>query len=198
MTRFARFAPLALLLLAACGGDLKDSLGLTHRAPDEYRVYSRPPLSVPPDFNLQAPGNGSAAGLNQAADQAHSALLGTAPQAPISATPASPFVNLSATATQPVTSSSLPSASDAKFLSDAGATQADPHVRSKIQDEADTALTTKDSSYLITPSTTTEPVIDPAKEANRIKQDKDQNKPVTTGETPVIVPKDKGILGDWF
>ena len=41
-------------------------------------------------------------------------------------------------------------------------------------------------------------LVDPKKEADRIKTDKAENKPVTEGETPVIKPKDKGWFGDLF
>ncbi len=45
-----------LLSLAACESyDVKSTLGLKKPAPDEFMVISNPPLSVPPEFNLQQP-----------------------------------------------------------------------------------------------------------------------------------------------
>lgn len=48
------------LLLQGCSQDLKNSMGMSRSAPDEYEVLKRPPLSVPPDFNLQPPKDGEA------------------------------------------------------------------------------------------------------------------------------------------
>ena len=46
----------SLIALAACDSNtVKDTLGLERTAPDEYRVVSRPPLSVPPDFTMRPP-----------------------------------------------------------------------------------------------------------------------------------------------
>lgn len=48
---------IAIASLTACGGnDIKSTLGLKKAAPDEFAVISNPPLSVPPAFNLNAPG----------------------------------------------------------------------------------------------------------------------------------------------
>ncbi len=46
--------------LAACGGDeLTRTFGLTRDAPDEFRVTTRAPLSMPPDFTLRPPRPGA-------------------------------------------------------------------------------------------------------------------------------------------
>src|SRR5207302_10374167 len=55
----------ALLMAAALGlsacdnGGLRRSLGLDSRGPDEFRVVSRAPLDVPPDFGLRPPQPGA-------------------------------------------------------------------------------------------------------------------------------------------
>lgn len=49
-------APLLyLILISGCSSELKKSLGITKSEPDEYAVLKRPPLSVPPGFELQPP-----------------------------------------------------------------------------------------------------------------------------------------------
>lgn len=48
------------LMLAACGDDASDAFGYGKSAPDEFTVISRPPLILPPDYNLRPPGSGSA------------------------------------------------------------------------------------------------------------------------------------------
>ena len=45
-----------LVSLTACESyDVKSTLGLKKPSPDEFMVISNPPLSVPPEFNLQQP-----------------------------------------------------------------------------------------------------------------------------------------------
>lgn len=46
------------LVIQGCSQDLKDSMGMSRSAPDEYQVLKRPPLSVPPDFSLEPPKDG--------------------------------------------------------------------------------------------------------------------------------------------
>ena len=49
----------ALLLVGGCQG-IKEDLGIgVKRPPDEFTTYSRAPLSMPPDFALRPPANGS-------------------------------------------------------------------------------------------------------------------------------------------
>ena len=47
------------LMLAACGDDASDAFGYGKSAPDEFTVISRPPLILPPDYNLRPPGSGT-------------------------------------------------------------------------------------------------------------------------------------------
>jgi hypothetical protein len=190
------FAALACAALTACGSgaDMKETLGLNRQAPDEFRVLPRPPLSVPPEFNLRPPGQESeyVSGL-PAQTKAHDAVLGTNDAA------ASPQKGLADTAVVPVTSSPLPSGADGQLLADAGANKADPHIRQKLLDDKTGGIVSKDPNYLFGGKKADEPQVDPAKEAERLKQDKDQNQPPTAGgDTPVIEQKDKGILGDIF
>ncbi len=45
---------LTVLLLSGCS-DVRNKLGLDPEAPDEFTVYDRAPLSVPPQFSLRPP-----------------------------------------------------------------------------------------------------------------------------------------------
>src|ERR1700749_332981 len=70
---------LSALLLAGCG-EVRESLGLGRNAPDEFAVVDRPPLSMPPDFDLRPPQPG--APRPQAVDlkeRASTLVLGSAP-----------------------------------------------------------------------------------------------------------------------
>src|SRR5262245_64921196 len=55
------FAALAVCLPLATGGctSFKETLGLTKQSPDEFKVVSRAPLSMPPDYNLKPPTPGA-------------------------------------------------------------------------------------------------------------------------------------------
>ncbi|MEL6961263.1 MAG: DUF3035 domain-containing protein [Pseudomonadota bacterium] len=67
-------------LLSACGGGetVGEALGYGLSGPDEMAVIKRPPLTVPPDFNLRPPRSGDdAAQARDASNAARQTLLGT-------------------------------------------------------------------------------------------------------------------------
>lgn len=178
--------------LMGCGsnGDIKEALGLTREGPDEYRVVPRPPLSVPPEFNLRPPGEQESNYVSGKAAQvrAHEGVLGVN----------TATVGSADTAVTPVTSGDLPNGSDAQFLANAGATKADPHIRQKILDDKMNGIAEKDPDYLFGGKTESDSIVDAEKEKDRLKTNKAQNKSASEGETPVIKPKSKGLLGDIF
>lgn len=57
-TFLASASIVSLLALASCD-TVKDKLGLTREAPDEFQVVSQPPLELPPDFTLTPPRPGA-------------------------------------------------------------------------------------------------------------------------------------------
>lgn len=188
-------------LATACGSSegMREDLGLIHRAPDEYRVYSRPPLSVPPEFNLRPPATGAQATSTQhvdAEDKARSKVLGDATVSP--SLPSTPLINPSPTAIPPVTVSALPNNADTQLLSNAGATHANSTIRQQIDMDNYNGVAPKTSTYLFGGKKDSDAVVDASKEKDRLQQDKAQNLPPTTGDTPSVAPKDRGILGDIF
>ncbi len=77
-------AALAVALPLATGGcsNVKETLGLTKQSPDEFKVVSRAPLSMPPDYNLRPPTPGAPRPQEGTPrDQAQQAVLGIAPDA---------------------------------------------------------------------------------------------------------------------
>ena len=60
LVTYKKFLGLALagVVLSSCGG-AKEMLGLEKTAPDEFAVYSRAPLSLPPDYSLKPPRPGA-------------------------------------------------------------------------------------------------------------------------------------------
>ncbi|MBK8176780.1 MAG: DUF3035 domain-containing protein [Rhodospirillales bacterium] len=174
----------ALVALVGCEG-VKQDLGIgAKRPPDEFSVYSRAPLSMPPDFGLRPPAGTTAA--SQAAtprETARQAVLNTAPNA--------------APAASPGTSPGLQD-----LLERTGATTARHDIRAQVNEES-TILAEADQSLierLMFWSDEPPPadVVDPAKEARRIQENQALNRPLTTGEIPTIKRKPKALLEGIF
>ena len=47
-----------LSLLSGCGSELSDVLGTNKLPPDEFTILTKPPLIVPPEYNLSPPAEG--------------------------------------------------------------------------------------------------------------------------------------------
>lgn len=196
---------LLLPTLAACGGSsVKETLGLNRRAPDEFRVVSRPPLSVPPEFNLRPPSDTAESPIITPADEAARAVVTGAPE-----TNTFNLKSVSAdTAVTPVASADIGakvktgSAAENQLLMNAGAAKADPNVRSLLrQERADIEATREEeesSWWRILPDGKKEPLVDANGEAERIEQNKTAGKPVTEGDTPETKERDTGVLGKIF
>lgn len=59
MTKASFIILFIVLIMSGCsGGGIRKTLGVDKKAPDEFMVLSRPPLSVPPEFNLDPPSDG--------------------------------------------------------------------------------------------------------------------------------------------
>ena len=71
------FPALATLLLAGCGENTARTLGFIRDAPDEFRVTTRAPLSMPPDMagGLPAPRPGAARPMERSQREAAEAVL---------------------------------------------------------------------------------------------------------------------------
>ena len=102
------------LLLSGCS-DVRSKLGLDPEAPDEFTVYDRAPLSVPPQFSLRPPRPGEPA-LQDAATShlAEKVLLKGAP----SASPSSDH-----------------SAGKMALLEKAGTQNVDPNIRQHVDQD---------------------------------------------------------------
>jgi hypothetical protein len=177
-----------LTTLAGCGsGTVRDTLGLDRPSPDEFRVVSRPPLSVPPQFDLRPPSleTSSPTGIRSDA-KAQSLIRGGA----------------AGTAVVPVESKSLEKTSskgESQFLKNIGAYSADPSVRDQLQQQQAVKEQKEEEAgwwdVLSTGTERKEPVVKAEGEAERLKKNKQAGKPVTEGETPETGTRDTGVLG---
>ena len=187
-----------LALLTACSGNsVRNTLGLGRSAPDEFSVVSRPPLSVPPEFELRPPRAGEAPQVTTAEEQARRQLLGTT--APPSSLDELPLFTAE-TAVVPVISAEAPSQAAASFLSKAGADKADESIRQKLATDSTRVVEPKGKSLYekIVGAETAEPVVDAPAEAERLRDNRDAGKPVTEGETPTTTDKPKSVIDRIF
>lgn len=188
-------------LLASCqGSSVRDAVGLDKSTPDEFRVVSRPPLSVPPQFNLRPPGDTSNVAPNSA--PAHVKAQGLILNDGEGNTYELPAPNAD-TAVVPVTvtTSGKPDNAESQFLKNAGADVADSSVRRSLEEEKiNRQLEKEESSWWdsIANWDKKEPIVDAKKESERIKQNTEQGKPVNEGEVAETKDKDRGVLGRIF
>lgn len=171
MNRFALLTVcVSLLSLAACS-NAKEQLGIAKKAPDEFAVVKRAPLAMPPDYNLRPPRPGAPRPQEATtAEEAKQAVIGAETQ----------------------TSTPLPSTSEGLLLHKAGAHAADPDIRHKVDSET---ATLHDRNKPVAEKllglggdadVESATVVDAPKEAERIRKNAEEGKPVTEGETPSI------------
>lgn len=184
-------AMLALTLALGACESVRELAGQGKRPPDEFTVYSRSPLSVPPDFALRPPGSGATAPSAAAAADARQALLGSRTALPGDAGSADSAA---------LAAASSPGISE--LLTKTGATSAEPDIRGIVNRET-TILADADSNFtdrLIFWKTPTEygTVVDPVQEAKRIQDNQALGKPIVAGATPTIERKRRAILEGIF
>ncbi len=177
----------ALLATALSGcGDARRALGWEKSAPDEFAVVSRAPLSLPPDYDLRPPQPGAARPQEGSSrDQARDVLLGgrnTPSRFALDHRGRSP--------------------GEMAILKKAGADQANPEIRSVVNQET-TALADADRSFterLMFWRAPEKPgtVVDASKETQRLRENQALGKSITEGDTPVIQRKKKALLEGIF
>lgn len=183
---------LALMLvgataLAGCDSARK-ALNQTKAAPDEFSVYTRAPLNMPPDYGLRPPSDGKndESGAASTRDEARRVLLGS-PIAP----------------TQQIIAST-PGTS--VLLAMAGVDQVEPGIRDLVDRET-SAYAKEDVRFMESllygdSANGTGTVVDPLNETKRIQETQALGQPINEGETPMIDTKPTSGLGSvikgWF
>lgn len=187
-TRVAATATILALALGLGGcNDFRKAAGWEKAPPDEFRVISRAPLSVPPDFGLRPPTPGVARPQEgTTTDQARNAVTGV--RAPARA-PAATAVSRS-------------SQGETALLSKVGADRADPTIRDTVNREAG-ALADAERSFTDRLLFWREPdppgtVIDAEREQQRIRENQALGRAPTEGDTPIIRRRQRGILEGIF
>lgn len=176
-----------LLFLAACeGNEVKETLGLNRDAPDEFTVVSRPPLSVPPEFNLRPPRPGEAPLGIKAEDKAKSLITG---------------INSAGAPVDAVQTAQPANGAAASLLRKAGAERADSGIREKLGVDERTPLENKNAKTLmeqLSGKEKNEPTVDAKKEAERLRSNKDSGKPINEGDIPENKPENDSLIDRIF
>lgn len=151
------------------------------RAPDEFAVYQRAPLSVPPDFGLRPPAPGSARPQNQVPEnQARQALSASGSRT--SSTDGSPGTDA--------------------LLAQLGADRAEPDIRSIVDRETSIYASESESFVDRIVFWQTQPpfgnVVEPTEESRRLRENQALGRPLNDGEVPTVEPDKKAILEGIF
>lgn len=174
---------LVAVVFAATGCEsMRKVVGGKKSGPDEFVVYKRPPLTLPPEFGLRPPQPGADRPQRVSPrDVARSAMLRNQQPAQSAASGESRAVNV--------------------LLSKTGANTADPTIREKVNEES-SVLAKEDRRFIdklifwVDDAPYPGTVVDPKKEQKRIMENQALGKPITEGKVPEIKRKSprKGIL----
>ncbi len=176
--------PALALGLSACNGDdLSRTFGITRDTPDEFTVTTRAPLSMPPDFALRPPRPGAPRPQELTAPQAAEGAL----------VPQSTLVD---------PQSGAPSPGQQALLAAAGP-PAPADIKQEIEhdaslDQPSESLTDRLEFWRKPPLPGV--VVDPTKEAQRLRQNAALGQSEQTGDTPIIQrqSQDTGLLNGLF
>ncbi len=143
-----------ITLLAGCEGNIKESLGLKKKAPDEFLVFSHPNLDVPPNFYLTPPTTKAIEGnRNKIRDEARNILISNKEN------------NIS---------SKKATKGESNFLSKVG--KADPSIRELLKEDSDVAAIENEEGFfekILAPikNKESEPIIDADAEKKRLDKE---------------------------
>ena len=177
-----------VLMLAGCSG-VQEQFSLTSTPPDEFKVTTRAPLAVPPDFNLRPPAPG-----------ARRPQEGTATQQ------AKQVIFRASDGEKPGIEEAMPAdgrtLGERALLIEAKADQTHSDIRQVVERESKTLR--EEDGYLydiLVFWRDEEPpgrIIDAEAEAKRLQENAALGKPATEGRTPTIERKKKALFEDIF
>ena len=169
---------IALCAMSACGGkSVGESLGVSLRPPQPGEAPREP-----------------------TADEAARSIITGKPQtAP--ADPAKLELPKVDTAVTPVIAKEAPTPATDAFLKRAGADQSDANIRDELRTDAATPADTSKAKTLydqVIGADKQEPVVDPKKETERLRTNKDEGKPANTGDVPTVPTKEPSVIDSIF
>jgi len=184
-----RYSFLTLFALIATGtvlqgcGEVRTALGYEKRAPDEFAVVARAPLSVPPNFQLRPPRPGA-----------------ERPQEPSKRHRGRDLILKNRA--KPATTPTLQTGGEGSMRRLLGTNEVQPGIRDIINRET-AVFVYEDEAFIDkllfwkkerTPGI----VVDAKKEKRRLQENAALGKAVTEGETPTIKRKRGGLLENLF
>lgn len=181
MTLPRRVAPLALpavpllLALAGCSPDTSRALGFTRDPPDEFQVTTRAPLSVPPQLgNLPVPTPGAPRPQEQ---RSAAAILA------------------------PGATSAAPSPAERALVARAGG-PVDDNIRRRVDEESlrldRPPQSVVDRMMFWRDAPPPGVAVDATRESQRLRENAALGRETTDGETPVVQPRQRGLLQGLF
>ena len=190
MKTSAAFASILVSVIALTGcEETKRVFGKTKEAPDEFAVYRRAPLSLPPDSDLRPPTPGvSRPQVVNPRDQARAAL------------------GLSAKKTDKVDLSKLEnitklSNGERALLALTGANKANPQIRKLVEEKTADLYETNETftdKMVFWRSKNKGVALDPQKELKRIREAQSLGKPLNSNDIPIVKRRKKGALEGIF
>ncbi len=166
--------------LAACSGDeLSRNIGLTRDVPDEFTVTTRAPLSMPPDFSIRPPSPGATRPQERSASASAEAALN--PQAALAG--------------------NIAQSPGEKALLGAAGPSVPSSIRNDVNKEAslqssDRSLTDRLMFWRAAPPPGV--VVDPTREAKRLRENAALGQSVESGDTAIIQRRATGLLDGIF
>ncbi|HEX4172457.1 MAG TPA: DUF3035 domain-containing protein [Acetobacteraceae bacterium] len=181
--KFARAMMLAVAvapLMSCSGNDFGRSLGFIHDAPDEFTVTTRAPLSMPTNFNLPPP----QPGVNRPQEQSERAKaeLALVPQMALGGEVAS-------------------NSPGQQALIQAAGPPVSPAIRGEVDQEASHDQPKQGvADRLLFWRKPPQPgiVVDPQKEAQRLRENAALGQNPDSGDTPIVQPKQRAWLEGIF
>jgi len=161
--------------LSACAS-VKNELGVGRNSPDEFMVVKRAPLTLPPEYTLRPPvAHSETKSAEETAGKARNTLMG-----------------------ETKNSSVTKGAAEKALLDKIGVETANTNIRRMINDDngyisienrtvADKLIFWDDEQH--SPDNSPSSVVDPKAEAERLKKNQTEGKPVNAGVVPVIEKK---------
>ncbi|MDA0238763.1 MAG: DUF3035 domain-containing protein [Proteobacteria bacterium] len=179
---------IAVILLSGCE-ETRQALGQTKQSPDEFAVFSRAPLSLPPDYALRPPKPGAERPqLVNPRDRARQAIVANSSNRRNAARP------------EPGPEGASPG--EVAVLRAAGAMNPQSNIRQLINREtsalASESVTFTDKLIFWRDPEAFGTKVDPNKERRRILEQQAVGEPLNKGEVPTISQKQKAIFEGVF